>query len=166
MAALDRGKTIQRQHIFGLDKRIVAEILEIAEQKTAGIADASVGIDKAREDDIRNADIFLIIDAGRPEPRYSAPYLLINWAGAMTLPMDLDILRPLAIHNIPVGQHGLVWRARSASEISSELWNQPGVDPSLQNTGLPESANWPWLPSTAAKLEPGSNHTSRISVSF
>ncbi len=31
---------------------------KLPRQKTAGIADASVGIDKAREDDIRNADIF------------------------------------------------------------------------------------------------------------
>ncbi len=107
---IGHGKAIQRQHIFGIDKRIVAEILEIAEQKTAGIADASVGIDKAREDDIRNADIFLIIDAGRPEPNNFGPVLADQLGRCNDIADGFGHFAALAIHNIPVGQHGLVWR--------------------------------------------------------
>src|SRR5271157_5834689 len=88
-------------------------------------------------------------------------------SGAMMLPRDLDIFLPFPSTTNPwvsTDLYGAI--PLLPTETSSELWNQPRCW-SLPSRYMLQGKASPSLSlSTAAKLEPESNQTSRISSSF
>ena len=96
----------------------------------------------------------------------SAPRVSETFCGAMTLPFDLDILRPLPSTTKPCVRSALYGaRPSIAQPVSSELWNQPRCwsEPSrYMSAGYWQSARCePRI--TERWVVPESNHTSSVS---
>ena len=96
--------------------------------------------------------------------RMSAPYLSLTSCGAVTLPSDLDILRPCSSITKPCVSTALNGaRPRVPTASSSEEWNQPrcwSVPSRYRSAGQGR----PRASSTKAWVEPLSNHTSTMSI--
>ena len=96
----------------------------------------------------------------------SAPISSQTLLGSMTLPSDLDILRPWPSRVKPCETTALygAWPL-APTEVSSELWNQPRCwsEPSrYTSAGYSSSGRYS---QTAFQETPESHHTSRMSLS-
>src|SRR5574343_1725078 len=96
----------------------------------------------------------------------SAPILSETCCGAMTLPLDLDILWPLPSTTKPCVSRALYGaRPSMAQPESSEDWNQPRCwsEPSrYRSAGCVDTAAWEPR-STCQWVVPESNQTSSVS---
>src|SRR5690554_4252150 len=100
--------------------------------------------------------------------RMSAPSSFITSWGAITLPMDLDILWPLPSTVKPWVSTCLYGETpRMAMEVFSDDWNQPRCWP--EPSRYISARHWPSSSrtrSTESWVTPESNHTSRVSSTF
>ena len=123
---------IQRQHVIKC-QRIAnrVEAIEIRQQETRGIADATIGIRGAFENFVTDRELAAIVCSGHPQAQYVGAQVIHHILGGDDITDGLGHLATIAVHGKTVGKHSLV---RSAA-IDGNACQQGGLKPAAVLVG-------------------------------
>lgn len=106
-----QSKAVQGQQARHGQQILAGQVVEVAQDKPAGVADAAVGVHQPPHDFIGKADILAVVHRGGPEADDFCAVFFGELLRRNDISHGFGHLVPFAVYHIAVGEHAAVGRA-------------------------------------------------------